>query len=177
LCSDANFWFLLSDNWEATTIQIVFLYQLSFAGLVFAAGGRFRKPVWTNTMVCVLACVFQAFLLALVLSEPNNYTRIFHFASFNYNAVGTSSATWQNYQGQNPLYPTLQSCQLRYPGCVCNGEPTDYSMPFGLRVTILVICYINQACVALFNVVVIEGPVRTWCITNKFPVKRLEFKL
>ena len=85
-CSDADFWYLLADNWETTVICVVFLYQLSFAGLVFAVGGRFRKPVWTNTLVCVLTVIFQAMLLSLVLSEPNDWTRVFHFASFNYNA-------------------------------------------------------------------------------------------
>ncbi len=175
-CSDANFWYLLADNWETTVISVVFLYQLSFAGLVFAVGGRFRKPVWTNVFVIILTVIFQAMLLSLVLSEPNNWTRAFHFASFNYNAEGTTSKTWQNYQNANPDFETQDACRNAYPGCGCDGEASDYGMPIDFRVTLLVICYINQFLMMVFNTLVIDGPGRRW-IQHKFPTKRLEFGL
>jgi cation-transporting ATPase 13A3/4/5 len=178
-CANPAFWFLQADNWETTVITIVFLYQLSFAGFVFAIGGRFRKAVWTNPLVCILFVIFQAFMLSIVLSEPNDWTRIFHISSFNFNGED-AIATWANYQNKGFSDSGTGSnaeCKRAYPECGCDGEMTDYGMPYDLRVTILVICYINQFCMLVFNVLVIEGPVRLWCIANKYPIKRLEFGL
>ena len=96
-----------------------------------------------------------------------------------------TSRTWQNYQGTNPDFIDeitgefdTSMCRDAYPGCGCDGDSSDdYGLSFDLRVTILVICYVNQLVMLGFNTLVIEGPVRLWCIANKFPIKRLEFGL
>jgi len=97
-CSDGASWWLFGDNWETMVCFIVFIFQMCFAGLLFGFGTRFRKPVWTNWVLCIMMVGYFISFSVLLLGPENTYTRVFHFPQENHNRYGTPSTTWQMYQ-------------------------------------------------------------------------------
>jgi len=188
-CANSNFWYQLGDNWEASVTMTVFFFQLFHAGFIYGFGGRFRQNVWNNKLLCSLVAAFYIGFSYLLLSDANDFTRLFHYPSFNYNAVGTETSAWQNYQGGNPAlcaspnetFPCEQSlseCRDNYPTCPCgeNTSATDYAMSFDFRFRLLVLCLANQVVSTLFFVLVIEGPGREWYL-KRYPQTKLEIRL
>ncbi len=189
MCADSNFWYQLGDNWEASVTMTVFFFQLFHIGFIHGFGGRMRQSVWHNKLLCALIFSFYVGFSFLILSDANDFTRLFHYPSFNYNDVGTETNAWQNYQGGDPAsceeigepYPCPAAeaeCLIDYPGCPCGvgTGPTDYGMSFDFRFRLLVLCIANQVVNTLFFLLVIEGPGRTWYMKNYYRAK-LELRL
>jgi hypothetical protein len=50
-CSDANFWYLLADNWETTVICVLFLYQVS------SLLAKLDRSHPANAILCSFLCL------------------------------------------------------------------------------------------------------------------------
>ena len=80
------------------TVFTIFIFQMCFVGFLFGFGPRFRKPVWTNWLLCLMMVGYFIGFSVLLLGPENGSTRVFHFAQEDHNQYGTPSTTWQIYQ-------------------------------------------------------------------------------
>ena len=156
--SEAADWWTLSDNWEATVLYaVMFLFLLAAAG-IFSFGYEFRVSTHENVSLSFNLLILFVITTIILLIDHNDFTDIWHIASYPFNEEDTVSPVWEAYQADDA------------------DNETSPGMSFTFRLTIyLVICfYILLA--ACWQGVVVEGFVGD-LIRARYPAnKRMPYR-
>ena len=141
--SEGRKWWFSGDNWETTVLFVVFAVQLCSSAMIFSYGHLFRASLWRNWSLVAAWLVMVSFVSFLLLSEPNEVVAVWHIASVNFNALGTTSPIWAAYQE-------------------AGNAPSEAGMPLSLRWRLLVLTMGGVTASALFEKLVVQGPLRPW---------------
>mmetsp|Transcript_8522 Transcript_8522/g.24452 ORF Transcript_8522/g.24452 Transcript_8522/m.24452 type:complete len:1333 (-) Transcript_8522:290-4288(-) len=142
---------LHADNWEATAIAFPMFIMFISSGVIFSFGYKFRMPVYRNLPLMAVYLTLLSLQGFLLLSPPNTVSRWWHVASEAFNRPGTTVQTWSRYQ-------------------LAGGQPSS-GMPFDLRASMLALTLTGVVAGALWQLVVVEGPIRR-AAAAVFPGKR-----
>jgi len=145
--SSMEIWWELSDNWESTMLFAVVFPQFITTAIVFSFGAKFRRGVRHNLGLLVFWAVFLVFSSCLLLMDPNEVTRIYHYGSDNFNGEGTPYNIWQKHQA--------------------NGGRISSGMPFKLRFKIWCVISAGLVLMSLWEFVFIIGPGRPWIFPKR----------
>jgi hypothetical protein len=171
-------WWTLGDNWETTVVFAVVYSQFLTSGLIFTFGSKWRKPVWENWGLFGFWLVFYVFTSWLVLSDPNEVTDVFHFASraFPVSASPVWAAYYQGLDTAAMVNATGGNATINSTVVASAAlSQTAPAMSFDLRVQIWVLTLGGMVLTVLWEFAVVVGPVRDW-LHKKFPPERLHFK-
>jgi hypothetical protein len=128
----------------------MFLFLVG-SSVIFSFGYEFREMVVFNVSLVVNSCVLFVITAVALLIDHNSFTDLWHVASYPFNGENTESPTWMEYQA--------------------NGNPPSPGMPFSLRLEIfLIICGLLVGA-AVWQGVVLEGPVGDW-IRRQYPSQK-----
>lgn len=149
-------WWTLSDNWEATVLYaVMFLFLLGAAG-IYSFGYEFRVAVYANTYLMINLAILFIMTSLVILMEPNDFTDLWHIASFKFNDMNSVSPVWEAYQA--------------------DGHDVSPAMSFNFRLQMYVIICFFIILAALWQGVVVEGFVGDF-IRAKYPsAKRLPYR-
>jgi len=137
--SEGQAWWTLGDNWESTVVFFTAFFQFVASSVVFSFGSQFRQTVFRNYLLMVSwASIFVVISLAILLPH-SSFTHLWHVASEEFNGPNTTSPVWITYQQQG-------------------GDPSA-AMSFSFRLQFWFLLIGNIVVVALWQAVVVEGPV------------------
>jgi len=172
-CGDGNQWWTMGDNWESTVIFMCFIMMLAHSAYVYTFGGAYREPIYSNYLITALYVAIELMFTVVLLAEPSEFTDVWHIASRNFNANGTSSNSWQNYQRAYRGDPEVLA---EFPDCE-GGPPTeDYNMTASLRWRIWTLIVTSFVLTILWEKLVIAGPVRKR-LRQRFPKKSVALRV
>ena len=157
----ANSWWFLGDNWESTVVFVVVAFQYLTSSAIFSLGSKYRQPIWKNKAVVGAWLAFAAFLTFLLLSAQNGVSELFHIGSQKFNSRGTASPVWRDYQSKKigDEFDAFESGDPAYDG----DDPTSPKMSIDLRVKLFFLALFGLVLNTAFELVVVQGPVNTWC--------------
>ena len=144
--ANSGAWWYLGDNWETTVIFCVVYSQFLTSGILFSFGSHWRQAVfynWPLTIFWALAFAFTSFLL---LADENDVANVFHISNRDY-VKGEDDA--------NPVWEAFFN-QTTHSYTVVKAMSSD------LRFRIWIMTVASMICTALWEKVVILGPVRTF---------------
>jgi magnesium-transporting ATPase (P-type) len=141
LTEGAKFWFL-SDNWECTILFTWMMGSFTVAALIFSVGGPFRSPLYTNYLLLLFTLCLVVSMALLLCTGPNTFTAVFHIASNSFNSEDSPSPVWQAYRDQG-------------------GSPSE-GMSLHFRLGLWCRLLIGNVLVVLWELLVVQGPVRTY---------------
>lgn len=148
--SSSSDWWTLSDNWEGTVLYaVMFLFLISSAG-IFSFGYKFRLPAIKNMPLTInLSTLFVITTLTLLM-DANDFSDMWHMASYEFNSRDTFSPVWTEYQLDGGNTSSAMSFEFRLK-------------LFGLILAFIVMSIFWQACV-------MEGFIGEY-IKHRFPIK------
>ncbi|KAI0223304.1 hypothetical protein L0F63_004993 [Massospora cicadina] len=152
-------WYLLGDNYEASTLSFVTMYQFVNAAAIYNFGYRYRQPWHRNYLLVALWWAFLAYITYMLLADPSWLSCIMRL-----NCADPDILIQDRY-----AVPNLKIT----PYNILSGSNV-FPMPF--RVKLFAYCLGNIAAGLLWERVVVLGPVRRYFMASK-PLDRLKLKL
>ncbi|KAJ2676100.1 hypothetical protein IWW42_000769 [Coemansia sp. RSA 1085] len=157
--SDATKWWLQGDNYEASIMSFVCAFQFINNGFVVNYGYLYRARWYRNYALLVVWGFLMAFVSYMLLADPSRVGCAFRLncgTAEVLESLGYGKPTWNIEPYNNPLGHNVIPKASRY-------ELWGY-------------CLGNMLAANLWQVVVINGPVRNW-LRKKMPLSRLKVKL
>ncbi|KAJ2609345.1 hypothetical protein H4S08_004092 [Coemansia sp. RSA 1365] len=157
--ADVTKWWLLGDNYESSIMSFVATFQFINNGFVVNYGHLFRARWYRNYALLVVWSFLIAFVSYMLLADPNRVGCAFRLncgTDTVLESLGYGSPTWKIEPYNSPLGHNVIPRHSRY---VLWGY-----------------CIGNMAATNVWQVVVVNGPVRSW-LRKRWPLKRLKTKL
>lgn len=149
-------WWTLGDNCEATILFFCTLFQFITSAFVFSFGSGFTRNVTRNWALMFVYTILAGLGVVLLLTTDNYLTFVFHIASQEFNDPTPTSPAWIAYQQA--------------------GGASSPGMPFKFRLGLFFLLAGNLACQALWQTVVVTGPVSR-LLKRLYPSTRPRFLL
>ncbi|KAI8975450.1 hypothetical protein BDF20DRAFT_914379 [Mycotypha africana] len=151
---DISKWWLLADNYEASVLAVVCVFQFINNAAVFNFGYKFRQSFYKNYILSFLWLLYLAIVSAWLLADPNNFGCLFRIN------CGTKSVL----------------AQVGYPVPSAYIEPYNVPlghnvMPWDFRWRLWGLCMGNCLATILYEKLVVIGPVHTW-LAKKYNVDK-----
>ena len=167
--SPAASWWLLGDNWEATTIFVSVYVPFLASAAAFSIGGAFRRPLPRNIALSAALLGLYLFTTLLLLLPPSAASRVFHIASDQFNSPCAAHC----YPTDAPV--TLAGFDFSRAGCeTCPANPVwlayQQPLPWGgggaaspamglaLRMRLWCLTMLNCTLIVLWEGGVLVGP-------------------
>ncbi|KAJ2156033.1 hypothetical protein GGF46_005456 [Coemansia sp. RSA 552] len=157
--ADATKWWLLGDNYESSIISFVSTFQFINNGFIVNYGYHFRAGWYRNYPLLVVWGFLMAFVSYMLLADPNQVGCTFRLNCGTASVLedaGYGKPTWSIEDYNNPLGHNV--------------------IPRAGRYKLWGYCLGNMAATNLWQVVVVNGPVRRW-VRRRWPQRRLKVKL
>ncbi|KAJ2145020.1 hypothetical protein IW142_002835 [Coemansia sp. RSA 564] len=154
-----NMWWLLGDNYESSILSFVCTYQVINNGLLVNYGYLHRAKWYKNYTLLTLWAFLIAFISYMLLADPNRVGCAFRLNCGTPSALeklGYKSPSWY-------IEPYINVIQHNV-------------IPRAARYKLWGYCLGNMAATNLWQIFVINGPVRR-LLQKKKPLRRLKVKL
>ncbi|KAJ1655403.1 hypothetical protein IWQ61_004848, partial [Dispira simplex] len=151
-------WWLLADNYESATLSFIVLFQFVNAAAVFNFGHLFRRSWWRNYPLVLIWAGFITVISYIELADPNRFGCVFRLNCGNPDAFVREG------------YPRPDFDVEPY-----NNDLGHNIFPSSFRWTLWGYSIANMVTVALWEYVVVLGPIRNWA-KKKHPLPRLRCK-
>ncbi|XXQ35489.1 Cation-transporting P-type ATPase N-terminal domain-containing protein [Plasmodiophora brassicae] len=136
-------WWKLQDNYEASFISIVSMFQCLWVAFIMTLGGEYRQRWYRNRTVLVVGAALFAFLAAVVLLDPNVVG-----CAMRLNCGNAAELTSSGYDLPAYIWGTFYS-------------PVGTNVfPLAFRASLMLFVVFNGAVLAFFHSSIIYGPIR-----------------
>ncbi|SPQ98242.1 unnamed protein product (mitochondrion) [Plasmodiophora brassicae] len=136
-------WWKLQDNYEASFISIVSMFQCLWVAFIMTLGGEYRQRWYRNRTVLVVGAALFAFLAAVVLLDPNVVG-----CAMRLNCGNAAELTSSGYDVPAYIWGTFYS-------------PVGTNVfPVAFRASLMLFIVFNGAVLAFFHSSIIYGPIR-----------------
>ncbi|KAI7823668.1 hypothetical protein BX661DRAFT_186205 [Kickxella alabastrina] len=156
---DLTKWWLLGDNYESSILSFVSTFQFINNGFIVNYGYLHRAAWYRNYALLTVWGFLMAFVSYMLLADPNRVGCAFRLncgTSSVLESIGYTTPTWQIEDYNNALGHNV--------------------IPLASRYKLWVYCLGNMAVTSLWQLAVVNGPVRKWLRRNR-PLRRLKVKL
>ena len=92
--SNQAHWWTIGDSSETTVIFTVVNCLFVTSAVVFSLGGQFRQAVWKNAFLIVCWVVLIGTTGYLLLSDANEFTKLFHMVCSIFGCVDAACASF-----------------------------------------------------------------------------------
>ncbi|KAJ9089903.1 hypothetical protein DSO57_1008304 [Entomophthora muscae] len=152
-------WYLLGDNYEASMLSFVTLYQFVNAAAIYNFGHRYRQAWHRNYPLVIVWLIFIAYISFMLLADPSVLSCMLRLNCADPDVLRSEGFSVPNY--------TIS------PYNILSGSNV---FPMHFRIKLFVYCLANMAIGLLWERMVVLGPVREYFMKSK-PLDRLQLKL